>query len=177
MWRGPPWVSSTVSPVFDSAEWVIRATSTPTARNRSRAIAPSWSGPRRVMKPILDPRAPRLWAVMAEELPRVTSSPLARSSCSTGNSAGRPYRIRSRLISPAMVMSNLGKQVLRKFVEDNNLAQIGRRVRVESFFQAGIKAQKLAPRNAGRKARALQAERRDFDQHIGGRLHASIGVR
>src|SRR6185437_14686714 len=175
MWRGPPWVRSTVNPVWDSSEWVMRSRSTCIARKRSTAISPSWSRPTRVMNPTFDPRAAKLCAVMAEELPRVTSRPLARSSCSRGSSTGSPYRIRSRLISPAMVMSKLGNQVLGDVVENHDLAQVAGGIGIKSFLQPGVKSEKLAPGNAGSESCALHAETRNLNENVRSGFYTRLG--
>src|SRR5665213_2015606 len=57
-------------------------------------------------KPTFTPSAAQLCARIAAELPKVTRHDDASSSRSTGMVSGMPSRTRSRLISPAMVMSN-----------------------------------------------------------------------
>src|SRR6266481_1364474 len=137
----------TVRPVFVSPSTRRTfATSTPPAAKRSTAISPSESSPMRETNPTRQPSAARLCATIADELPRVNIIRCARSSRSSGKSAGSPYRIKSRFSSPAIVTSN--RDMFRFFrrilvFEYDDTAQVPWLVRVQSLLDARVQAHQL----------------------------------
>ena len=159
---------STVSPVL-VAPGTLRTfdTSTPLAARRSSAIWPSGSSPIREMKPTRAPSAARLCATIAEELPSVSIMRSASNSRSGGSSSGKPYRIRSRFSSPAMVTSKRGMVKLSErsvVVQNDNSAQVPRIIGVEALLQSGVETSELAGENIWRQPRQLRQVKAKLNQ-------------
>src|SRR6266576_1532610 len=161
----------TVSPVFVApSRQRTFDTSTFPAANRPTAICPRESSPMREMKPTLHPSAAKLCAAMDDELPSVSIMRSARSSRSGGSSGGKPYRMRSRFSSPAMVTSNCG--MFRSFggvlvSEHNYAAQIAWLIGVQTLFESGVETHQLPGDEIEWQSRLLRTTGAKFDQQIG----------
>src|SRR5215475_6589684 len=130
----------------------------------------------RETKPVLQPKEARLCATMAEELPSVNAMALASNSRSWGSSRGSPYRTRSRLSSPAMMMSKRGMLKSAFVVKHYHPAQMARRVGIEPLLQAGIKSQELRNKNVGCRLHQFWEVARNFYEQVGRRAGLRLGL-
>src|SRR5215472_17321926 len=95
----------TVTPFALPARTLTSETSTPLSRRRPTQNLPRGSSPIDEVKPTRLPRRARLWAKIADELPRVIEKSAARCSRSGSRVWGRPYKIMSALSSPTTLTS------------------------------------------------------------------------
>src|SRR5258708_31767649 len=103
---------------------------------------------------------------------------LAASSWrSEGRSSGKPYKIRSRFSSPAMVTSKRGMfRLLDGFVfaQNNHAAQVAGIVGIKSLFQASVKPHELTRENVASEARLLRQVEAKLDQQVDPCPHPAI---